>query len=80
MKSNRTKRLRDGTSANTDDDADAPIDLPNHLESGSNEESIPGENPHVVPRPDAEQSTTEVVRTRYGRESRAPKRYGIHKP
>ena len=52
----------------------------NHLESGSIEESIPAENPHVVPRPDTKESTIEVVRTRYGRESRAPKHYGMHKP
>ena len=80
MKSSRTKRLPDRTSANTDDDADAPIDRPNHLESGSNEEAIPAENHHGVPRPNPKESTTEVVRTRYGRESRVPKRYGIHKP
>ena len=73
MKSSRTKRLPDRTSDSTDDDADAPIDRPNHLESRSNEGSIPAENPHDVPRSDAKESTTEVVRTRYGRESRAPK-------
>ena len=69
MKSSRTKRLPDGTSANTYDDADPPIDRPNHVESGSNEETVPAENPHVAPRPDDKESTIEVVRICYGRES-----------